>query len=331
MSDKDVLLFSADDRGLINEFLEFARIRGYTRRRQVRTALDHEARGELEENCAGDFGAGLNRTTPPATYSAAAGAPAQISRHLPQPQRRHSRIGPAAARRSTPQTDPASTPPALANTSAASHSQPPPRPSLAPAPSIVRPEGLGILGVERFVLVGHSLGGAVAAAVAERMPEKVDALVLLAPVGFGRIHLAEACCLPVIRNLVRAALPWALCSRTVVTTAYLTMVTNGRPPTPDIIDRVTGNGHGLVDGTRKGVHAIANAGRRAQASGRAKLRYDGPVTAVWGDGDRLVDPSHRRGLLDALPQAEIEVWGGMGHHPIGERLEELAKLILRQA
>jgi pimeloyl-ACP methyl ester carboxylesterase len=53
-------------------------------------------------------------------------------------------------------------------------------------------EGLAMLGVERFTLVGHSLGGAVATALAELMPAQVAALVLLAPAGFGRLHLAEA-------------------------------------------------------------------------------------------------------------------------------------------
>src|ERR1700755_2490474 len=80
--------------------------------------------------------------------------------------------------------------------------------------------GLEMLGVERCVLVGHSLGGAVAPAVAELMPASVATLVLLAPVGFGRIHLAEACSLPVICNLVQATLPWALCSRGAVAAAY---------------------------------------------------------------------------------------------------------------
>jgi pimeloyl-ACP methyl ester carboxylesterase len=62
--------------------------------------------------------------------------------------------------------------------------------------------GLEMLGVERFTLVGHSLGGAVATAVAELIPDKVAALVLLAPVGFGRMHLAEAASLPVARQLL---------------------------------------------------------------------------------------------------------------------------------
>ena len=43
--------------------------------------------------------------------------------------------------------------------------------------------------VHDFTLVGHSLGGAVATALAERLRDDVTALVLMAPAGFGRIVL----------------------------------------------------------------------------------------------------------------------------------------------
>ncbi len=42
------------------------------------------------------------------------------------------------------------------------------------------------LGLERFVLVGHSMGGAVAAAFAGQQPERVHALLLLDPASDGR-------------------------------------------------------------------------------------------------------------------------------------------------
>jgi pimeloyl-ACP methyl ester carboxylesterase len=188
-------------------------------------------------------------------------------------------------------------------------------------------EGLEILGVERFTLVGHSMGGAVAAALAELMPDSVEALVLLAPVGFGRVHLAELASAPGVDALVRAVLPWALASRTIVTACYLTMVSNGRFPRPDLVERVTTRGRQLVPGTREAVRAMAAAGRSQAAFYRRRMGYGGPVTAIWGDRDRLVPPSHEAGLRTAFPQARIELWRGMGHHPIHERLHELVALI----
>lgn len=46
-------------------------------------------------------------------------------------------------------------------------------------------EALDLLQIEKFHLVGHSLGGAVAAAIAIATPDRVATLSLIAPVGFG--------------------------------------------------------------------------------------------------------------------------------------------------
>jgi pimeloyl-ACP methyl ester carboxylesterase len=190
-------------------------------------------------------------------------------------------------------------------------------------------EGLALLGIDRFTLVGHSLGGAVAVALAEMMPTKVSALVLLAPAGFGRIHLAEAVSVPGLRNLVQVALPFALSSRLAVTASYVTMVTSGRAPDPALVDRVTSRGASLVDGAREGTRAVVDAGRSENAFHRRRVRFRGPVFAIWGDRDRLVPASHRHGVLKAFPKASIDVWRGMGHHPLHERFDDLLGVVER--
>lgn len=190
-------------------------------------------------------------------------------------------------------------------------------------------EGLAALGIERFTLVGHSLGGAVATALAERLAHQVSSLVLLAPAGFGRIRLAEAVSVPGVRSLVQSALPLALSNRWAVTAGYLTMVTNGRMPERDLVTRVTNRGASLVDGAREGTRAVVEAGRGRDAFHRRRVSYGGPVFAVWGERDRLVPVSHRHGVQRAFPHATIEIWRGMGHHPHRERFDELRAVISR--
>lgn len=192
-------------------------------------------------------------------------------------------------------------------------------------------EGLRLLGVQDFVLIGHSLGGAIATALAELMPERVGALVLLAPAGFGRVHLAEAISIPGIRNVVQSALPIALSSRLAVTAGYMTMVANGTTPERDVVDRVTSRGAALVNGAREGTRAIVDAGRSHGAFHRRRVGYDGPVFAIWGDQDRLVPTGHRHGVRAAFPHARIDVWRGMGHHALRERHDELVSLIAKVA
>jgi pimeloyl-ACP methyl ester carboxylesterase len=53
------------------------------------------------------------------------------------------------------------------------------------------------------------------------------------------------------------------------------------------------------------------------------------VYAVWGDRDRLVPVEHRRGVGVAFPQAQIDLWAGMGHHPTRERFDDLVALVRR--
>jgi pimeloyl-ACP methyl ester carboxylesterase len=192
-------------------------------------------------------------------------------------------------------------------------------------------EALGLLGVGRFVLAGHSLGGAIATALAEALPDRVAALVLLAPTGFGRILLAEAVSLPGARSFTRALLPFALASRVAVSAAYVAVVSNGVPPAPGVVDRVVGRGARLAPGVRDATRAVADAGRSERAFHRRHVAYSGPVLAVWGDRDRLVPASHRHGVRHALPQAELRLWGGMGHHVQRERHDDLVALINRAA
>ncbi|HWE12593.1 MAG TPA: alpha/beta hydrolase [Solirubrobacteraceae bacterium] len=188
-------------------------------------------------------------------------------------------------------------------------------------------EGLEMLGVDQMILVGHSLGGGVAAALAEMLPQRVAALVLFAPVGFGRVPLAEAVSLPGLSNLMVLALPALLSSRVAVTAAYLTMVTNGKWPEPGLVQRVTSRGQYLVDGVREGVRSMTKAAEPSGAPERRRARYEGPVHAVWGDRDRLVPLSHRHAVLAAFPQAHIQVWPGMAHHPMRERADGLVAVV----
>ena len=188
-------------------------------------------------------------------------------------------------------------------------------------------EGLEILGVSQFTLVGHSLGGAVAVAVAELMPTRVSGLVLLAPAGFGRVHLAEAVSMPGLRSAAAMTLRMALSSRLAVTIAYATLVTNGRLPDRELVDRLTTRGDRMIDGAQRATQAVVQAGRAPDAFHRRRVGYGGPVYAIWGDRDRLVPVSHSDGVLAAFPQASIAIWKGMGHHPARERTADLIAVV----
>jgi pimeloyl-ACP methyl ester carboxylesterase len=190
--------------------------------------------------------------------------------------------------------------------------------------------GLEQLDLGPCTVVGHSLGGAVAAAVAERHPEAA-ALALLAPAGFGPIPLAEVMAAPGIRHAAQLSLPFALVNPLTVTAVYSTLIARGRLPPPDLLERLARRGLWSSAGVAMAVQALAAAGRSRSAFFRRGLRFSGPVAAVWGERDVLVSAAHAHGLRQASPHAHIEIWPGMGHHPERERPQELSRFIERHA
>jgi pimeloyl-ACP methyl ester carboxylesterase len=186
--------------------------------------------------------------------------------------------------------------------------------------------GLEALELSHVTVAGHSLGGAVATAVAERSPD-VDSLALIAPAGFGPIRLAELVTLPGVVTVAEAALPLGLANPLVVAAAYSTMVSRGRLPSRELVGRLRRNAWRTARGVRFAVEAVAHAGRDDHAFHRRPVAFEGPVAVLWGERDALVPVAHAENVRHALPQAGVEVWRAMGHHPQRERPEALGRFI----
>ncbi len=178
-----------------------------------------------------------------------------------------------------------------------------------------------------FVLVGHSLGGGIAALVAERLPGRVAALVLLAPAGFGRIPLAEAISMPGVRNVAERILPVTLGSRRALNTAYRMMISGGLAAEPEVLQRVIDGRGQLTAAAVAATKAIVRGALSENGLAHRRAAYRGPVTVLWGDRDRLVPIGHLPAVARAFPQVDAQVWPGMAHHPQHERPAELSALI----
>jgi len=174
---------------------------------------------------------------------------------------------------------------------------------------------LGELGVEQVHLVGHSMGGAIAASLALRRPERVASLTLIASAGLGPeinasfidgfVRMArrrEA--VEVIGLLVHDP---ALVSRTMV---------------EDVLR------YKRLDGVSAALAKIAAAwfpgGRQSlDLTGRiAELAM--PVQVIWGRDDRILPVAHAEALANRLP---VHILDAAGHLPHMEKAGEVNRLI----
>jgi len=191
---------------------------------------------------------------------------------------------------------------------------------------------LDVLGIDRCVLVGNSLGGRVAIEAGLALPDRVRALVLLCPApAFRRVRQL----VPLVRLLPSdlARLPTRLPHALVVEAVRSMMSVPDRlPPTwydagADEFQRVWRS-----PAARRAFLAAARQIYLEQAYGERGFWDRLPSLAVpslfiWGDRDRLVPSSFARHVAAALPSAASIVLEDCGHVPQMELPDATAALV----
>lgn len=175
---------------------------------------------------------------------------------------------------------------------------------------------LDALQLGRVVVVGHSLGGALALALAQRHPARVAALALIAPLtqaprGVPRAFAGIDIGARWLQRLVAwtLAVPVGMAQRD----KLLGIVFGPEPVPRDFATR----GGGLL-GVRPShfVAACTDLAAVPQDLPTMAGRYPAmtlPVHVLYGRGDRILDPAEQgQGLVDALPGARLELVDG-GH------------------
>jgi pimeloyl-ACP methyl ester carboxylesterase len=201
---------------------------------------------------------------------------------------------------------------------------------------------LRALHVSRPILVGHSYGGTLALAFAERHPAEVSGLVLVDAAAAGQhlggydefqAHLVKVLQLPVIHQIANATFAQLL------TTASVKQG-DDRAFHPHAVDSAHERRLLEINSTRGNLEAFA--GEQLAANGvidgvdKHLATIDVPAVVIQGVDDQLVKPAHGRRLAATLPDARLEIVSG-GHmapytHPAavaGAALELAQRAALR--
>ena len=164
---------------------------------------------------------------------------------------------------------------------------------------------LQALQINQVVIVGHSMGGIMAAGYANRYPEKVAKLVLISSAGFGKIiplykivstKLAEKLILPLVGN--RRIGPWV----------FWVLYGVGFPK--EVCE-------GQAAYWRE--HDVSrHFSRITEAFGDWKVfdqlpNIKCPVFVLWGTWDYIVPVWHSRNVMKLLPQAQLKIFKGGIH------------------
>jgi pyruvate dehydrogenase E2 component (dihydrolipoamide acetyltransferase) len=166
-------------------------------------------------------------------------------------------------------------------------------------------------------LVGHSLGGLVAASLALRDPSRVQSLTLLASAGLGEEINAEY-----IERFISAG------SRRELKPALELLFADDNQVTRQLVDDVLK--YKRIDGVDAALRSIADhvfrGGHQQVLVGQQLGEVGVPLLVVWGAQDQIIPPEHARRVPET---AEVHVFEGSGHSPHMEAAGEVNRVVQR--
>lgn len=193
---------------------------------------------------------------------------------------------------------------------------------------------LGVLGMERATVVGHSFGGGVAMQFAYQFPERTERVVLEASGGLGREVT------PVLRALTLPGSGRVLAALDTVPRRLPIKVVNALahwlpagPLTSDLaeVGTILEGLHGYAARTAF-LHVLSHVidwrGQLVTMRDRAYLAEGMPVLVVWGEGDTVLPVAHASAAVEAMPAARLLTMPGVGHFPHAERPAEFSAAVI---
>ncbi len=197
-----------------------------------------------------------------------------------------------------------------------------------PIATALTPEGaaaatlafMDAVGVQKAVIIGSSLGGAIAVLAAGTAPERTAALVVAAPAGFGT-GLSATLRLMTVRGVGEGFL--ALTRRFPRLGLREAFADQRRIP-EELVLVTRRNASRSVAGDTFLKTLRASVGLRGLRPERVEqvrsvaARITAPTLVVWGTGDRVIPPDQAEVAGRTIPGARTHIMRGLGHVPFVE-------------
>jgi len=176
-------------------------------------------------------------------------------------------------------------------------------------------------GIGRAVVLGHSLGGAVAQRLAIEEPELVERLVLV-----GSVSAAEPPRLPPPGSgrLYRMGQAWVMPRQGAVRWFARQSAFDPAFMSDEVLD-----GYWRPSRLPGSSAVVRKMGYDMRNDARLDLsRIAAPALLIWGEADRVVKLKMGRKLAEQIPRARLEVVERAGHLPLEEQPEICNRLLL---
>ncbi|MGC2696452.1 MAG: alpha/beta hydrolase [Candidatus Angelobacter sp.] len=172
------------------------------------------------------------------------------------------------------------------------------------------------MGLNRFHVIGHSMGGFLASAYAARYPEQVITLGLIAPHGITGSQASE------LAQSVAAGDNWLVARSVPEFERLLDKIFARRPYVPKPVFRLLAQ------------HAIRNSGKSAKIFAEMQMndppllerlaQIKAPALIIWGDQDRVLHVSSADVFKQGIANSELLLLRGSGHMPLVENARQCA-------
>ncbi|WP_291990901.1 alpha/beta hydrolase [Luteitalea sp.] len=195
---------------------------------------------------------------------------------------------------------------------------------------------LTTLEIDRVTLVGHSLGGGLAAQFAYQYPHFVERMVLVSAGGVTKdvsVALRVAAMPMGAEALCALKLPGALSalglvSRVVGSVKGSARFTRDVASLPRLVDGLCKPG--AVDAFARTLRAVVDTrGQFVTMLDRTYLMHDLPVQIIWGEDDLIIPVSHARLAHEQIPGSRLEIFEKSGHMPHGDHPNRFVEVVQR--